>query len=1092
MGRSLVPWAEIGGAGFGGGGKGGGRQKTPTEQPDNLQSIQTAKVVDLISEGPIRGVVGGPAGVYLDGVRLQNPDGTYNWQNAIMQFVNGWPGQPIMNGFTGQAAEQSVGIQLRYNQPATRTIINPNVDRARLTFATPGLQTVDKETGDVSGATISWAVYIQSKGGGFKFLGNVTLSGKTSSRYQRSVLISMPGGSAGAPWDIRVNRLTADSTTETLQNDLYWDSYSELIDDRINYHLSACVGTIIRADQFNAIPKRTYYVQGLYCYIPNNYDPFQGTYSGVWSGTWAYNWTNNPAWVLWDLITNGRYGLGDFLTFNDLDRWAFYKVAQWCDGQVPDGRGGYERRWTCNVQISSQSEAFDLLNSIAGIFRGFTYWNGGTMQVFADQPADPLAQFTNANVIGGTFSYMTSDIRQRHTQIIVNWRDPALLGEPRQAIVEDAAAVSKFGLQTLDIDAVACTSEGQAHRIGKWELYSQQYEAESITFDSGLETTYVRPGDIIRVMDINVGGKRRGGRVALGTTASDVYFDAPITSIVNDTWYLTCMLPSGAIEQRVLSLLYPTHGVPSTPFSAAPPVNTTWVLVQAGNLEATLWRTLNVKQNERDQYSVEAVRHYPAKWDYVENNLALSEPDISDLSAVPAAVLNLTVAEYLIQLSPISVGVRATISWESAAPGFDVGFRDSGKHMNWSIVRTDQHAYDLPVTEGEWQFQVTPVSAIGLKGPTVTLTKTIIGRFFPPLEPQQFRVKISDGVALFEWLPSKEIDVIIGGHFELRHSSRTSGATWAASQVVVPSIPGSATTVEAVYRTGTWMLRTFDIVGVPSDKAAVIIALQPDGRYTEFVRICENPDFLGSRFYTEVLQPQQWLVLGRTGGLWDDQMAAMDDWPDVDVLVENAPAPPQSEPRHGWYLFDNRIDAGGIFTVRFSADILAFPYAEGSEFIDDRLIYCDDWVDWDDVGEDLQGQVQLFIRTTNQDPASPGVVWTEWQVFSPMEYTARAFEFRADLWAPQGQNIGIEELCIIADLRMKMDSDEDVPYPAATTHVTFTAKFYLVPAVVVTVQDALATDTIQVINKDRLGFDLNITNAGAQVTRVFDWQARGF
>lgn len=1059
------------------------------DQPNTLKSHQIAKVVDLLSEGPIRGVVGGLKGVYLDGVVWENPDGTMNVRNDVTAtFVSGYSSQPIMKGFAAQQSEQTVGVQLKYDVPIIRAITNTDTDRCRITVSVPALQHVDTDSGDVNGSSVRFVIDGQAGTGGWKRLVDNTITGKSTSRYQRSLLFNLPGV---GPWNIRVIRATADNTKSDIQNDLYWDSYTELIDDKVNYTWSACVGMVIDAEQYQTIPSRVYLVDGLIINIPSNYDPDAATYSGTWDGTFVKDWTNNPAWVFLDLVIHERYGLGRWMSSTMVDKWALYKIAQFCDARVPNGKGGTERRFTCNVQITSQQEAFDLLAQIAGIFRGFAYWTGGMLVANADDPADPIAQYTNANVIDGQFTYSGADIRARHTQVTVAWNDPKNLGEPRRAIVEDQEAISRYGIQSLELQAIGCTSEAQAIRTGKWSLYTEEYESETVQFSTGLETAWVRPGDIVRVMDVNVAGKRRGGRVAAGTTASLVFFDGNAGSLdAGGTTYLSCIIGEGGIETRQVVTWNGTSCTVSSPFSAVPAPDTVFVVNDDNDLEPTLWRVLGSRQTSSDRYEIAAMRHFPEKWAVVERDAALTEPDISDIITRWPAVTDLKVVEYLVQTSPISVGVRATVSWKSGAPSFDVYWRKG--NTNVGHARTDQAAIDIPVTEGIWTFQVIPVSGLGIKGTPADITKEIIGRFAPPAAPKVFRIMILDSMAHFKWAPAPELDVIIGGHFELRHSSRTQGATWASSQVVIRSIPGNATSVEAVYRVGTWFLRTYDIVGTASSGVATIIALAPDGRYNEFARICESPDYLGSRVFTEVMTPQNWLIIGETGGAWDEQLANMDTWPTVDVLAEFSPDPPYSVPRHGWYEFEDRIDAGGIFTVRFTADVLAFPYQEGDIFIDGRLDNCDRWADWDDMEEGLGGEVQLFIRTTNEDPSLSGADWGEWQPFAPVEYTARGFEFRADLFAPAGQNIGVETLCITADLRMKMDSGEDIPYPAAIKHITFKSKFYLLPSVVITVQNAVATDTIQVLNKTRTGFDLNITNAGAQVTRVFDWQARGY
>lgn len=1084
------------GGGMGKDGGGGG-----DEAPNTLKSRQVAKVVDLISEGPIKGWVGGMRGVLLDGVQLQADNGQMNFKGASVQGVLGYPAQGIMNGFAAQQAEIGVNVQLKASGASggyvTRNILNTDTDRVRVTVSVPTLQHIDKETGDISGSSVSFRIQCDNNGGGFKTIGDYTISGKTTSKYQRAIMFLLP---KGGPWDIRVARTTADSTVQELQNDLYWDSYTAIIDDRVNYSHSACMGVMVDAEQFRSIPKRTHHVDGLLCRIPINYADNRTSvvYQGVWNGNFRLAWTCNPAWVFYDLIINNRYGLGGFISANEIDKWALYKIAQWCDGYVPDGHGGQQRRWTCNVQIMGRQEAFDLLGDILSIFRGFSYWTGGQMVPVADQPSDPVIQFTNANVIEGVFNYSGSDIRARHTVASVTWNDPEQLGEMRMSVVEDQDAISRFGIQRVDVPAIGCTNEAQAIRTGKWQLFTEQYESEIVQFGAGLEAAYAKPGAIARIADINIAGRRYGGRVGAGSTMNRLYLDAPLSPGSLDL-IANCLIGADAhIEVRnavANQLVDATYLDILQHFSADPIVDTSYVINDPGLLEPTLWRIREVKQTEGDRYQVSAVRHLPSKWDYVELNKVLTFPDVSDITARPPAVTNLRYIEYLIQLSPISVGVRVTLSWESEAPLFDVWFRKQNE--NWQRVRVESNACDLPVTEGPWQFTVTPIGTIGLKGPTTALNATIIGRSAPPDPPLDLRINVVDGVAMFNWRPSTELDVIIGGHFELRFNARLSGVTWADGQTIIPTIPGRASSVEAPYQRGTWMLRTFDILETPSPTWATVVSGIEDGRYTNFTRVCENPTFLGSKQNTEIMYPQEWLIIGATGGLWDDQLANMDTWPDVDDLPGDNP-----DPTTGQYYHYNRIDAGGVFPVRLSSEILAFPFSVGGDFIDARLDNCDDWPNWDSTAASLNGTVTLYFRQTDDDPTLPGARWSAYVPFSPGEYTARAWEFRTDLWAPVGQNIGVEELCILADLRKKIDDGNDVPYPGDPTvlvHVNFNVKFFAVPAVVVTVQnptgtDNVATDNVYIRNKTRTGFDIEIINPlpSTHPVRLFDWHAQGY
>jgi hypothetical protein len=953
--------------------------------------------------------------------------------------------------------------------PQTRTILNPDVDRCRITVSTPSLQKIESD-GDVKGSKVKFKVECEDDGGGFELIGEYTIEGKTNSRYQRSVMFLLP---RKGPWDIRVTRLTEDSDSVKLQNDLYWDSYTEIIDDRVNYTNSAVVGIMIDAEQFSSIPKRSYLTDGLLCLIPSNYDPDTAIYTGVWDGTFDFEWTNNPAWVLYDILVNNRYGLGEYVTPAMVNKWEFYKVARWCDELVPDGNGGEQRRYTCNAQLMERQEAFDLLGALASIFRGFIYWSGGQVISVADMPSDPVMQFTNANVVDGQFTYSGTDIRARHTVATVQWNDPKFLGEQRLAVVENQELISRFGIQRVEIPAIGCTNEGQAIRTGKWSLYTEAYESETIQFSTGLESAWCRPGDIIRVLDHNIAGKRRGGRVGAGSTAGVIVFDQPMDDDVlagGSGTFLSCIIGEGDVQTREIFSVDSSGAFCTllTPFTAAPLPDTVFVINQTDELEPTLWRVLGARQIQQDQYELSAVRHFPGKWDYIEQEIALTIPDSSAIQRIPPAVTGLEIIEYLQQLSPISVGVRATVSWISTSPLFEVQYRRA--EDNWHLITTDQNAIDLDVTEDAWEFKVTPISMLGFKGPTSDVSIEIIGRFSQPAAPQLFRVNVVDSVALFDWLPATELDVIIGGHYELRHSSTVEGAIWQTAQVVIPSIPGSATSCEAGYQAGTWFLRTFDILGIPSEEYSIIIALLPDERYVRFVTFCENPDWEGTHDDTAIRMPQNWLTI-------DD--AAM----------------VPGEASEGTYELATVLDAGAPFSVRLSADILAFNYAIPDDWIDSRLDNCDLWEDWDNAGANYAGEITLLISETMEDPAGASPLWTPWERFIAGEHFGRGFRFRALLTAPAGQNIGIETLCINADLKAKIDEGADVDYPAADTRVEFRAQFFVAPAVVVTVQNAMEADRVQIIAKTTEYFDIRITGSPDGVTqkvRTFDWHAQGY
>lgn len=709
----------------------------------------------------------------------------------------------------------------------------------------------------------------------------------------------------------------------------------------------------------------------------------------------------------------------------------------------------------------------------------------------ADMPTDPSANFTNANVIDGQFAYSGADIRAMHNQALVHWQDPNILGDGRVAIVEDHESISRVGIQSIDFNLIGCTSEAQAHRAGKWALYVEQYESEVVAFTAGLEAAYLLPGSIVRIMDVNIAGTRRGGRVLPGSTTETVIFDAPITDVPQfDTWYLHCQMPDGTVATRQVTNFGANYAVVIAAFPSAPAPDTIWVLVQIGDVEETQWMVTEIKQNAEDQtYTVNAKRHRPDKFAYVENNIPLSDTQISIIKYTPDAPTQLKLKEYLVAVSPILLGVEGTLSWESTESNFIVWYRRAGD--NWNSQNVTGNAVNLTLSEDVWEFSVQAISSIGRKGQSAFLRQQILGRLSPPANPTGFRITNIDGVAIFNWTPATELDVLIGGHYELRHSAVTSGASWAGAQVVIASIPGTSASATTAYRVGTWMLKVFDASGFQSPSWATIIIGDADDRYISFVTIVEEPDYLGSHFNTSIKTPEDWLTIGAGGGTIDQQLGNIDTWTDVDVL--DIPTGASEDMNTGYYDFEDHIDMGGLFTTRFVTNILAFPYNPNGSTIDDRMTNIDTWVLVDDEDLDLTGEAVVYVRHTPDDPIGVSPTWTAWEPLTDAAYTDRGFQFRVYLSAPIGQNIGVETLEITADIRNKFDQGDDIAYSATLLRVNFNAKFFNVPSVNVTIQEGATGDFYTITNKTREYFDIEIKNAaGTGVSRTFDFQAQGY
>jgi predicted phage tail protein len=433
--RDLVP---IAGAGGGGGKGGGGGSRSPVEAPDSLRSTQYARVINLICEGEVEGIVGDAAGIYVDDTPLANPDGSWNFIGAGIEWRYGTATQAPINGFSATESESSVGVTVTVDAPVIRSVSNPNLNAVRVTLGFPALSNTDTTTGDVTGVSVQLALDVQKNGGGFQQVYVDTVTGKTSSRYQRSYRISLARfGAVGGTYDIRVRRLTPDSTTQYLANAFQWETMTEIVDSNLMYPYSAIVGVQVDASTFRQIPKLSFDIKMRRVQVPSNYDPVARNYSGTWDGTFRIAWSDNPAWILYDLATTERFGLGGYITPAMIDKWTLYAIAQYCDGQVSDGMGGYEPRYTCSIYLQTREDAITLLQQIAAIFNGMIFWSGGMLTVSADMPADPVMEYTAANVIDGIFVYQGTPLNQRHTVALVTWNNRANRCQQEIEYVED-------------------------------------------------------------------------------------------------------------------------------------------------------------------------------------------------------------------------------------------------------------------------------------------------------------------------------------------------------------------------------------------------------------------------------------------------------------------------------------------------------------------------------------------------------------------------------------------------------------------------------------------------------------------------------
>ena len=599
-------------------GKGGGSAHTPVEAKETSRSKQLVKIVEILSEGEVAGLANGMKSVYLDNTPVQNSNNSYNFKNFSLQGRVGSQVQGVLGGFNTSEKEVSVGAQVKNNLPITRTITDSKVSRLRFTIGVQSLSNVE-ENGDIKETEVNLAITI----GGTVY--PVTIFGKYSSQYlQQHTFKNLPP----VPFTIKVERLTADSNSQRLQNNTVWSSYTEVIDTEFTYPNTALIGVKFDSEYFGNIPNRTYDLLGIKVKIPSNYNPRTRQYSGIWDGTFKIDWTDNPAWVLFDIVTNKRYGLGNRLGEFGADKWTLYQVAQYCDQLVPDGFGGREPRFTCNAWLTEQRSAYDVINDICSIFRAMPVWNGQQLTVVMDRPADPVWTYTNANVEKGEFNYTFSAKKARHNAIQVEYADKNNSYERAIEYVSDDESIRKNGLNVKKITAFGCTSRGQAHRTGLWLLQTEKLETKTVTFTVGVEGLMHVPGDIIKVADTYYAGTNVGGRV-LAVNGKKVTLDREI-SINGNSYFSYINAQAKHQDIKIISV----NGAEVTLDQAPEGLEAygVWSL-STQQVTSQLFKALSVKEDAKGKYTITALQHEPQKEAIVDNGAKFEPKSTSILSA---------------------------------------------------------------------------------------------------------------------------------------------------------------------------------------------------------------------------------------------------------------------------------------------------------------------------------------------------------------------------------------------------------------------------------------------------------------------------
>lgn len=1058
--------------GFGGGGKGGGGGGS--EEPDSLNSTAYARVIDVVSEGEIEGLVNGARSIYLNEVPLANQDGTLNFKGVSVQFRPGTQGQDHVEGFEAVEAASAVGVEVKQTTPVIRSITNVNADAADVIVGVPQLFQID-DSGNIGGTSVEYKIDLQSNGGGFVTKVQRAITGKTSRRYQRAHRIKLEGS---PPWDIRVSRITADNANAKLQNLTFFDSISEVIFAKLRYPNTAYIAMSVDSAQFNSIPTRAYDLKLLRIRIPTNYDPILRTYTGSWDGNFQIAWSNNPAWVFYDMVTSDRYGLGQFVDASQVDKWALYTIARYCDEQVPDGYGGFEPRFTCNVYFQTRQEAYNVLQSLASVFRGMSYWSGGAVTASQDAPSDPVHLYTAANVIDGLFTYTGASLKQRHTVALVSWNDLTDFGKLKVEYVPgEDEDIARFGIVQTELVAVGCTSRGQANRVGRWLLFTEKFESEVVAFKTGLEGAVGRPGQIIAIADPARAGTRLGGRILSGTTTS-VKLDAPVTLASGVTYTLSVLMDAETVaDVTVTSAAGTTDTLSITALPSAPPPMAIWVLASA-NVQPQLFRVISVSEPERGVYEFAAVAHTPGKYAAIEQGVKLETREISTLRGRPQAPTNVTIAESLYE-SAGSILTLATISWDSQPLVASYLVRYSVDDSNPVEITTQSNEIEVQAAPaGLYAVEVIAIGISGARSVPGLGYGYIGGNTEPPADLTNFAIAANEGTAFLTWDQSTSIDVRVGGRIVLRYSPKIIGAIW-NDGTDLAEFSGVSTSGTAPLLAGTYMLKARDAGGLYSANEVVIVNDVGSSILFNAVEArIEQPEFAGSKFNVYPESGALKLALGAVV----DSFPLIDSMPGIDSFGATGPA-------LGIYLFGDIVDLGEVNTSRVTSQI------ESQSFLLTDLV--DAWPEIDGLdsidGATVSGtSAAMFISTTAVDPALNQ--WSPWKRFVVGDYRGRAYRFKLELSSDgPTKTIQVSRCEVVVDMPDRIEADDNVTVPTTGLTVEYFDPFRVKPALAVTAQNLATGDYIELTSQTNAGFTVQIKNtAGAGVSRTIDWIAKGY
>ncbi len=737
---------------------GSSSSRTPTEQPDDLQSVAKAKILLALGEGEFAGGLTA-RDIYLDGTALENADGSQNFSGVAWEFRSGTQAQKYIQGIPGTENEINVGSEVSSTTAWTRTVTNTQLSAVRLRLKWPSLFK-QEDDGDLVGYSVNYAIDLQTDGGTWQTVLNTSVTGKTTSGYERSHRIDLP--QAGSTWTIRLRKITADANSAKIGDTMTLQSFTEVIDAKLRYPNTALLYIEFDSSQFNgSIPQISCEPRGRVIRVPDNYDPETQTYSGTWTGAFKWAWTDNPAWIFYDLVVTDRFGLGNRLTAANIDKWTLYQVSQYCDQPVPDGKGGSgtEPRYTCNVYIQDRNDAYIVLRDFAAIFRGMTYWGDDQIVALADMPRDVDFTYTHANVVDGKFVYASSTTKSRYTNALVSWSDPANGYADAMEPVFEQALVARYGFNQLEITAIGCTRQSEANRKGRWGILTNNKD-RVVTFDVGLDGNIPQPGYIIAVSDRNLSGRDLGGRLS-AVNGRVLKLDRVPSAKAGDR--IMVNLPSGITQSRTIQSLSGEMVTVTTSFSELPQAEAGWV-IESDELYAQQYRVISVTDNNDGTYTITGANHDPDKYARIDTGAIIDQRPVSVIppgNQSPPA--NIAISSFSVVQQNISVETMR-VSWDQAQNAIAYEAQWRRNDGNWvNVPRSSTTSFDVPgIYSGRYLVRLRAINAAEISsGWGYSEEKILTGKVGNPPKPLGFTATgINWGIRLNWGFPANTGDTL--------------------------------------------------------------------------------------------------------------------------------------------------------------------------------------------------------------------------------------------------------------------------------------------------------------------------------------------